>query len=328
MINFAYLKYRISMEFINYREDIDKLFKKYTHISNTSICDNFFLTKYGRYGIYTRKDWLICKENFDIYELTYDLKYIEKLFKEKGATYINANLKSIKPRGSRGPSTPGSGGERPIQHNEWERYDVENLYTFNYKEWLNSGRNKYKKIYNIIFNHEFYDDKGIEYYKRFKEIYHEWLRNGNIDKFNEFVEKLDNYLTVNKLKTKEDYFEGSVICNIALIISKYIKTGILEDNIDFILKMDLDEMNEETNMFCLFLMLQLFTAKEYSYVQYIRGFRRPKYIIDKETGEKIEIPWKIIHNIRRRSTDRDYKTKGVIPMFIQNEDGTYSFILY
>ena len=312
---------------LDYSEDLKKLWFKYNLIEDKSYDDHFFLYKYGRYGIHTRKEWFICKENLDIYELVYDIDYIEKLYKEKGATYINANLKSIKGRGSGGDPTPGSSRETK-KRTTWSRYNVEDLYSFNYKEWLNSGRRKYDKIYRIKFNHVFYDDIGRKYYRRFEEMYNEWLLNGKIDIFNEFVEKLDKYLTTNKLKTKNDYFDSSVICNIGLIISKYIKTGILEDNIDFILKMNIQEMNGETNMFCLFLLFQIFSARQHSYIQYIKGYRRPKYIIDEETGKKIEIPWKIIHCIRRRESDKDYKSKGIIPKFILNEDGSYSFVLY
>lgn len=312
---------------LNYSEYIKKYFHEYNYIKDISYDDNFFLKEYGKYGIKTRKEWIICKEKLDIFELIYDSNYIKKLFLEKGATYINANLKSVKGRGSRSSSTPGSGSSG-LPHRNWERYDVENLCKFNYKEWLNSDRKKYDKIYNIIFNHEFYDDIGKVYYRKFEKIYNEWLLNGNIDKINEFIEKLDNYLVINKLKIGKDYFDSSIICNIGLIIGKYIKTGIIEDNIDFILKMNVEEMNDDVNMFCLFILFQLFTAKQYSYVQYIRGFRRPKYIINEKTGKKIEVPWRIIHNIRRRPSDRDYKTKGVIPRFIKNEDGTCSFILY
>ena len=92
--------------------------------------------------------------------------------------------------------------------------------------------------------------------------------------------------------------------------------------------MNVEEMNDDINMFCLFILFQLFTAKQYKYVQYIRGFRRPKYTINEKTGEKIEVPWRIIHNIRRRPSNRDYKTKGVIPKNIKNEDGTYTLFSF
>ena len=265
--------------------------------------DNFFKEKYKEFGIKSRRDWFIWKTNKE-YGETYNLiNYSDKnyLKKQKGTGSSEVIPNEEKSHKERVAFIP-------------ERYDIEDLFKFSYEELFSYKPNvKFNKIYSLVFNHKFYNIDKDNIYRRYIEIYNDDLLNGNIDKINDICQRLSQYIIDNDINMTK-YVGGSIICNIALMISNYIKTGILETDIDFISKMTEKDMNEEYNSYCLFLLCQLFTSR-YRYVdQYVYG------ILTKEW-------WRICH-IRHRYSDKDMKSKGVCPRYNINCHGEINYVLY
>lgn len=272
-------------------------------IPRTSHDDWFFEKKYGYLGIKSRYDFFVWKKN-----------------KEYGEVYNLVNYKDrnhvSKQKGTGSTDVPDNTDESNKEYTKFEppRFDIENLFKFNYEEAFNYKPNKkFKKLYSLVFNHNFYNDKKNEKYNDYIKIYNNDLINGNIDKINDLLQRVSQYIIDNNINM-DKYVGGSVICVIALMISNYINTGILNTSIDFICKMTEKEMNEEYNSYCLFLLCQVFTTKYHIVNQYISGSLTKK-------------KWKI-NLIRHRYSDKDMKTKGVCPVFTINSLGEINYVLY
>lgn len=264
--------------------------------------NKFFSEKYKEYGIKTRNEWYIWKTNKEYGETINLINYTDKnhLSKRKGT-----GSSEVKPNENK------SNKER-VKF-EPQRFDIENLFKFDYDEMFNYKPNKkFNKLYSLVFNHEFYNDDKDKKYQRYIEIYNDDLMYGNIDIINDICQRLSQYIKDNNIGISK-YVGGSVICNIALMISNYIKTGILDTSIDFICKMTEKEMNEEYNTYCLFLLCQIFTSK-YHYVN--------QYICGNKTKE-----WWRISLLRHRYSNKDMKSKGVVPIFTMT-DGEINYKLY
>lgn len=194
------------------------------------------------------------------------------------------------------------------------RFDIEELFNFDYNDMFNSVPNKkFDNLNNIIFNHDYYSKEDKKLYERYVNIYDEWKSNGNLEKVNDFVQRLSSYIWKNKLNT-ENKVGGGVICAIAIMISDYIRTGTLNTNLEEINKLDIDELNTEMNKFCLFLLCQVITTKHHYVNLHVNGISVKKLFI--------------ICYMRHRVTLKDYKSKNILPSFYKEEDGSISFYLY
>lgn len=272
-------------------------------IPRTSHDDWFFEKKYRHLGIKSRYDFFVWKKNKEYGEVYNLINYKDRnhVSKQKGT-------------GSTDVLSDKDDSNKEYTKFEPPRFDIENLFKFNYEEALNYKPNKrFKKLYSLVFNHNFYNDKKNEKYNDYIKIYNNDLINGNIDKINELLQRISQYIIDNNINMNH-YVGGSVICVIALMISNYINTGILNTSIDFICKMTEKEMNKEYNSYCLFLLCQVFTTKYHIVNQYISGSLTKKN-------------WKI-NLIRHRYSDKDMKTKGICPVFTINSLGEINYVLY
>lgn len=265
--------------------------------------DKYCAQKYKDYGITTRHEWWIWKTN-----------------KEYGEVYNLINYKDrnhvSKQKGTGSTDVLSDKDDSNKEYTKFvpQRFDIENLFKFNYKEAFNYKPNKrFKKLYSLVFNHKFYNNKKNEQYNDYIKIYNNDLINGNIDKINDLLQRISQYIIDNNINMNH-YVGGSVICVIALMISNYINTGILNTSIDFICKMTEKEMNKKYNSYCLFLLCQVFTTKYHIVNQYISGNLTKKN-------------WKI-NLIRHRYSDKDMKTKGICPIFTINSLGEINYVLY
>ena len=275
--------------------------KKERTISRTSHDDWFF--EYGHLGIKSRYDFFVWKKNKEYGEIYNLINYKDRnhVSKQKGT-------------GSTDVLSDSDNSNKEYTKFEPQRFDIENLFKFNYEEAFNYKPNKrFKKLYSLVFNHKFYNDKKNEKYNDYIKIYNNDLINGNIDKINDLLQRISQYIIDNNINMNH-YVGGSVICVIALMISNYINNGILNTSIDFICKMTEKEMNEEYNSYCLFLLCQVFTTKYHIVNQYISGSLTKK-------------KWKI-NLIRHRYSDKDMKTKGICPVYTINNFGEINYVLY
>lgn len=262
-------------------------------------------------------DWYFIEKYKDIgISGRYEFRKIYMPFKEKGEPYtFSQNVKKVKGRGS-SEQPQHDDSRKKGTHKKFvpPRFDIEELFDFKYDDMFNSQPNKkFNKLNHIIFNHDYYYQNDKETYQRYIQLYDEWKSNGNLEKMNDFVQRLSSYIWKNKLNT-ENKVGGGVICAIAIMISNYLRTGTLNTNIDEINKLGIDELNTEMNKFCLFLLCQVITTKHHWVNLHINGYS----VKD----------WYIICYMRHRVTMRDYKSKNIIPSFYKDEDGNISFLLY
>lgn len=274
-----------------------------TELERITINTNkFYSERYKDYGINSWNDWFIWKTNKEYGETINLINYTDKnhLSKHKGTGSSEVIVNEDRSNKERVKYIP-------------PRFDIEDLFKFDYNEMFNYKPNKkFNKLYSLVFNHKFFNTDKDKKYQMYIDIYNNDLMNGNIDIINNICQRLSQYITDNKISSSK-YIGGSVICNIALMISNYIKTGILDTSIDFICKMTEKEMNEEYNTYCLFLLCQIFTSK-YHYVN--------QYIRDNKTKE-----WWRISLLRHRYSDKDMKSKGVVPIFTMI-NGEINYKLY
>lgn len=257
--------------------------------------DHWFANKYKDYGITCRYDWYVWKTN-----------------KEHGESWNfiadpEEDKNSIAKTKGTGSSDYDVGDEEAVYDKKKRKkfvpppFDIGDLFKFDYEAAFNYKPNKkFNRLFSLKFEHNFYNIDKDKKYQKFIEIYNEDLMNGNIDNINNLCQRISKYISDNNINMSNKV-GGSVICNIALMISKYIKTGVLDTDIDFICKMSEEELNEEYNMYCLFLLCQVFTSK-YHYVN--------QYICNTLIKE-----WWRICLIRHRNSDKDMKSKGIIPYF-------------
>lgn len=271
-------------------------------IKRTSYDDWFFKDKYKEYGINSRYDWFIWKTNREYGETFNLINYSDKnhLSKQKGTGSSEIVINEDTSNKERVKFIP-------------PRFDIEDLFKFDYNEMFNYKPNKkFNKLYSLVFNHKFFNTDKDKKYQRYIEIYNDDIMNGNIDTINNICQRLSQYIKDNNIN-KSNYVGGSIICNIALMISNYIKTGKLDTSINFICKMSESDMNEEYNTYCLFLLCQVFTST-YHYVD--------QYICGNKTKE-----WWRINLLRHRLSDKDMKSKGVVPIFTIS-NGEINYKLY
>lgn len=241
----------------------------------------------------------------------------------KGATY-NLNFSDTKPNLRK---TKGYGGTTDMniirndkeycnEKNEYskyvpQRFDMEDLFSFSYEDMINEKPNKrFNNLKNLVFNHDFDDEEKQAEYDRFVERYNSMMKDGSIDIVDDIYKRLSSYMKRNKISSK--WVDGSVICNIAVMIAEYVNTGIFKYDYDFINNIKSYNENEDFR-FHLFLILQCFTSKNIYYKQYISG----KYIRN----------WWAICHLRHRYSDLDMKTKGQCCGF-KDTNGKYIFKIY
>ena len=276
---------------------------------------------------FQKQEKIYCPENKKYYTNP-GLKSREQWYEwrkhiEKGATYNMTiedegakNMKRGKPSGSSGEPNNDNKDKKGKYKKDFvpPRFDIEDLFPFNYEDMFNSKPNtKWDKIYKLNFNHEYYKPDQIDLYDYFIDLYHDWKEDGRLDKLNIISQKLSTYISKNHINSK-NFVDGSIICNIGLIVSNWIKTGQINIDIEYYNQMTIEELNEETNRFCLFILCQLFTTFPWYKHKYING--------------KPNKNWWVINLVRHRETDKDFKSKGVLPQLLKNDDNTTSFILY
>ena len=265
-----------------------------------SFDDWYFEEKYGKYGVKTR------------YEYHY---FIKPLISEYGISMIDSKmLKKTKGKGSHGEGHGKGKNNKKIPFDP-PRYDVENLFKPDYDLIFSYEKDrKFRKLYKLVFNHVFYNPESKKLYEHFHERYNNDIKNGNIDRINDICQRISRYIRDNGLSENQRFIDGSFICNIAVIISEYMKTGKINTDIKRINNMNVDTLNNDDNIYYLFLLSQIFTTKYH----YKKMFFKGRYIRD----------WWAICMIRRRITDKDFKSKGILPRFVIDENKNISFELY
>lgn len=240
--------------------------------------------------------------------------WVNKEHVKRGATY-NPNFKETPNLRSR----KGEGGSTDMPHPPSERkknkirtrFNIEDLFIFDYNEMMQQEPNmKFNILYNLKFNHTFDDENKQAEYDENIEIYNELKESGEIEKVNNIYRKLSTYIKKNKLNRK--YVDGSIICNIALMVAEYMRSGVIRTDMDFLSNIkyyNADRMNR----FHLFLILQCFVSKNQYFKQYISDV----YIRD----------WWAICHLHHRWSDKDMKTKGQCSGF-KNTNGKYIYKPY
>lgn len=240
-------------------------------------------------------------------------RYEHFVYKEHlkcGATYLTNDLNKNR-RGLKGGGSTTKGkrrGRRDSPNIKFNppRYDIENLFKFNYNDMLNCKPDtKFNKVKSLVFNHEYYNDEQNEEYQTFIEMYNN-LSNKELNFINDVYQRLSTYIKLNDIDNTI-FVDGSIICNIALMISKYLKTGEIDTSMNYFNQMSNNDCNLSIeNKFHLFLIRQCFTTKNHYYKQYISDC----FIKD----------WWAICHIRRRHSDRDMRSKGQCSIF-RDEQG-------
>lgn len=275
--------------------------------------DNFFKEKYNKLKIESRLDWYNLKiENPDILSKFQDhLNYITKLLKEKGISCISGNL--MKATGKTGPTQVINENESTDVPEVYEHksYNLEDIIEVDYNELFNTECDKDKKfrkrLFEIKFDRYLIDPEKRDKYNNFASLYENDKNNGNLELINECFLKISEYANRKELKKDENYIDGGVICNLGIIISEYIKTGILNTDIDRFKHYSEKNLNEEYNTYIIFLLLSVFTCK----------YRRFQMLVDGVVERK---KW-YINLLRRRYSNRHTRTTCVIPRFISDTEG-------
>ena len=284
--------------------------------TQADIGDAQFLS--NKYGIDYNLEPITLKNGISITTTRYEYYMLKKLMEYGASKLSGLNIKHAKGGGSTKRPNNKSKNRKKREAFEPPPYNLEDIHKFNYNEMLLCDEDKkFNKIYRIKFDHEFYNYAQIKMYKDIEKRYNEDIKNGNIDIINSFARKLSTYIRKNKLSINEDnhnYVEGSVICNIALMISKYMNTGLFDTDVKWICKLNVKNLNEFDNIYILFLLLQIFSCK-YKY--------KKLYINDKCYRD-----WWAINLIRRRDKNEDTRTLGILPKFIKTADGMTNFELY
>lgn len=284
--------------------------------TQADIGDAQFLS--NKYGIDYNLEPITLKNGISITTTRYEYYMLKKLMEYGASKLSGLNIKHAKGGGSTKRPNNKSKNRKKREAFEPPPYNLEDIHKFNYNEMLLCDEDKkFNKIYRIKFDHEFYNYAQIKMYKDIEKRYNEDLKNGNIDIINSFARKLSTYIRKNKLSINEDnhnYVEGSVICNIALMISKYMNTGLFDTDVKWICKLNVKDLNEFDNIYILFLLLQIFSCK-YKY--------KKLYINDKCYRD-----WWAINLIRRRDKNEDTRTLGILPKFIKTANGMTNFELY
>lgn len=292
----------------------------------TSWDDKWFDNKYGYYGISSRREWFLVKDEAP--ELYKDIcdniierqkfnNTVDDLFNEKNIGCINGSL--LKPVKGSGPKGGGpNGGDPPdIDNYITPEQALEDIIKFDYEYmFLRCLKDKNKqfmnRIYDILFNRYLWNEKQKEIYINYEITYNEDKKNGNLAKINEFVLRLSRYCEEKKLKNDKSYVDGGVIVYVGLIISEYIKTGILDTDIKRFEKYTIEELNEYYNTYVIFLLLNIFTCKR----------RKVKMTVE---GKVVRELW-FINLIRRRFSNKIYRTTCVLPRFDRDKYG--NIVLY
>lgn len=299
----------------NYKYLIHSYWNEYTNINDISYDDSFFIRRYNKIGIYTRKEWYILKDKHpDILIKFFDyLKDKEKLYDEKGISCISGSLmKTVK---GCGPKDKDHKGNEPSDINDYIRpsFALEDIFAFNIDDMLKCKPDKnvslLNKIDNISFDrvNEIYDELFKDKYLQFKEQYELDKTNGNLDKIKYVACRLSTYAIENNLNMDENYSDGGVICNIGIITSEYIQTGILDTNIKRFENYTIEKLNEYYNTYVIFILLNIFTCCQHCYQMTIHG------IIDREK-------W-YVNLFRRRMTNKPMRSTCVLPRFIRDKYG-------
>lgn len=275
---------------------------EYERITNEY--NKFIYNKYyKKYGLKTWDDWFIWSKH-----------------KPKGATYktyneVEKNVRSTKGQGG-SSDFPRRGESNNDKRGKYitKPYDLQNLFSFNYKNMINEDPNvKFNKLMNLVFNHTFDDRKKQEEQNQFIETYNEMKGDGRLEIINTIYQKLSNYIIKNKLHSENVFVDGSVICNIAIMISNYMKNGKINYDYDFL--NNIEKYNDDyDNRFHLWLILQCFTSKNKYYKKYIGK----KYFVR---------DWWAICHLRHRHSNKDMKTKGQCCEF-KDINGKYIYKQY
>lgn len=247
--------------------------------------------------------------------------YKYKIHKQKGATlkqFSPPNKNNVRAKKNTGGSTDYSNKNKYSILCDYERIryipprlDMESLFDFNYSDMLECKPNtKFNIVKSLKFIHKFYNYKQQEQYNRFIDIYNN-LTEEELNTINNIYQKLSTYIKENDLTHR--YVDGSVICNIALMISHYLQTGEIDTNIDFFNMLNDNDYLDEYNQFHLFLIRNCFISKNRYYHKYIND--RP-----------VKNWWAVCHLLHRWS-DKDMRSKSLCEGF-RNEEGKIIYHIY
>ncbi len=293
---------------LNYREIIVSCWDKYQRVNDKAYDDSFFYNKYKDVGITSRKEWFIVKNELFTNK--------EKLFEKHGISCIGGNL--MKPGSGKGPKDKRHKGKKRDESDHIiEKFELEKSFAFNYDDMLSCEPDDNKewlyKINNISFERErlMYGELRDKYLS-YQSQYIKDQSNGNLKKIEDIARRLSTYILKNNLNMKDNYSDGGVICNIAIIISEYIQTGILDTNIKRFENYTVKQLNKYYNTYVLFILLNIFSCKQRRKRMSIHGF-------------VVREKW-YINLFRRRITNCISRTTCVVPSFDRDIYG--NIILY
>lgn len=310
----------------NYNNYIHKHWNEYRHVADDSIDDLWIKNKYDRIGITTRKEWYILKDKKSYVISDYCNNYllrckkIEELYEEKGISNINCCL--IKPQKGKGPTSKKTNNhdkdEIPIESKPVECLEIYDVFSFNYDDMLSCKPCNHKKWINKVNNISFerkndmYDGSFKDMYLKFEEQYLNDKKNGNFDKMLYVLLRLATYIEDNDLNKEEKFCDGGVICNIAIITSEYIQTGILDTNINRFKYYTLEMLNSFYTTYVLFIFLNVFTCRQ----------QKRRMTINGEIEREV---W-YVNLFRKRIINEPLRTTCVIPHY--TTDGYGNIKLY
>ena len=257
--------------------------------------DDWWFKEHTKFN--SRYEWWVYKEHI-----------------KRGATYNPNFIKTPNLRSRKGEGGSTDMPNHPIKHikhKELLRFNIEDIFEFDYNDMLMQEPNmKFNILDNIKFNHKFDDENKQSEYNENIEIYNKLKESGEIEKVNNIYRKFSTYIKKNKLNKK--YVDGSVVCNVALMVAEYMRSGTIRTDMDFLSNIkyyNADRMNR----FHLFLILQCFVSKNQYFKQYISNVHTRDW-------------WAICH-LHHRWSDKDMKTKGQCSGF-KNTSGKYIFKPY
>lgn len=258
----------------------------------------FFENKYSHLGINSRLQW-----------------YSYNIHKQKGATRkqnvkVDKHVRSTKGQGG---SSDYPGNNKGYSGRKNKRYvpppfAIENIFDFSYEDMIKCEPNKkFNKVLHLVFNHDYYDDEKNTEQEKWIEKLESLEDTGQLKTINEIYQRLSTYIKNNKLSRK--WIDGSVICNIAIMISEYLRCGYFNYDYDFL--NNIQKYNENDDFrFHLWLLRQCFINHNVYFHKYIAGIP--------------DVNWWALFKFAHRYSNKDMKTKAQCCGF-KDDNGKYIF---
>lgn len=271
----------------------------------TSYDDKWFNDNYSHLGITSRWEWFINDKPKVVSK--------KRLFEEMGATYLpnNINLgENIAPNKNKKGSTDQEteGNEDAVytkKSHKIQNIKYEDTSKFNYKEMLKCDRDiKRKHLLHLSWTHDFYDNLHNIIYEEIAEQYEDDVNSGDIYKHLEIYQQLSTYVKQQRFNHKDAHIDGSILINVALMCSSYVKTGNKIYDINKLNKIIEENTIDFYDLYSIFIIYRCFTHR-----LHYADLYNDKYLIRKKWLQGL---------IQNRETDKDLKS--VNKLFIIKKD--------